>query len=35
MDVHKKRSAIREIKILRKVEHENVMTLYDAIDTPR
>ena len=30
-----KRAAIREIKILLKVNHENVMTLYDAIDTPK
>ena len=32
-DIQRKRSAIREIKILKKMQHENIVTLYDAIDT--
>jgi serine/threonine protein kinase len=32
-DVQRKRSVIREIKILKKMEHANVVKLYDAIDT--
>lgn len=35
VDIQKKRSAIREIKILKKMDHENVVMLYDAIDTQR
>lgn len=35
IDVQRKKSAIREIKIMKKLEHENVVTLYDAIDTAR
>lgn len=34
-DVQRKRSVIREIKILKKMEHDNVVKLYDAIDTQR
>lgn len=35
IDVQKKRSAIREIKILKKMQHPNVVMLHDAIDTQR
>jgi len=35
LDVQRKKSVIREIKILKKIQHENIATLYDAIDTPR
>lgn len=33
IDAQRKRSVIREIKILKKMAHENIVTLFDAIDT--
>jgi serine/threonine protein kinase len=35
LDIQRKKSVIREIKILKKLEHDNIVTLYDAIDTPK
>eukprot|EP00347_Sterkiella_histriomuscorum_P008081 403346444 len=35
IDAQRKRSVIREIKILKKMQHENIVTLFDAIDTQR
>jgi len=35
MDIQRKKSVIKEIKIMKKLEHDNIVTLYDAIDTPR
>lgn len=35
IDGQRKRSVIREIKILKKMAHENIVTLFDAIDTQR
>lgn len=33
IDAQRKRSVIREIKILKKMQHDNIVTLFDAIDT--
>ena len=35
IDDQRKRSVIKEIKLLRKMHHENIVCLYDAIDTQR
>lgn len=35
IDIQRKRSVIREIKILKKLFHENIVQLHDAIDTQR
>lgn len=35
IDAQRKRSVIREIKLLKQLKHENIVTLYDAIDTQR
>jgi len=35
IDGQRKRSVIREIKILKRMKHENIVTLFDAIDTQR
>ena len=35
MDVQRKKSAIREIKILFKLQHPGIVKLYEAIDTAR
>jgi serine/threonine protein kinase len=35
IDDQRKRSVIKEIKLMRKLRHENVVYLYDAIDTQR
>jgi serine/threonine protein kinase len=36
LDVQRKKSVIREIKIMRRLAtHENIVTLYDAVDTQR
>ncbi|CDW78152.1 protein kinase domain containing protein [Stylonychia lemnae] len=35
IDAQRKRSVIREIKILKKMQHDNIVTLFDAIDTQR
>ena len=34
-DVQRKKSVIREIKIMKNMNHENIVTLFDAIETPR
>ncbi len=34
-DDQRKRSVIKEIKLLKKMNHENIVALYDAIDTQR
>jgi serine/threonine protein kinase len=33
IDIQRKRSVIREIKILKRMEHQNIVQLHDAIDT--
>lgn len=35
MEPQRKKSVAREINILRKLQHRNIMRLYDVIDTPR
>ena len=35
IDDQRKRSVIKEIKLMRKMLHENIVQLYDAIDTQR
>lgn len=35
MDVQRKKSALREIKILSRLSHPNVIKLYEAIDTSK
>jgi len=35
VDVQRKRSVVREIKILKLMDHDNIVKLYDAIDTQR
>lgn len=34
-DDQRKRSVIKEIKLLKRMHHENIVALYDAIDTQR
>lgn len=34
-DAQRKKSVIREIKLMKRLTHENIVTLYDAIDTQR
>ena len=34
-EIQRKRTVTREIKILKKLTHPNIATLYDAIDNPR
>ena len=34
-DEQRKRSVIKEIKLLKRMHHENIVALYDAIDTQR
>ena len=34
-DAQRKKSVIREIKLLKRLSHENIVTLYDAVDTQR
>ena len=35
MELQRKKSVIREINALRKLNHSNIMKLYDVIDTPK
>ena len=35
MDIQRKKSAIREIKILTKLQHPNIVKLYEAIDSSK
>lgn len=35
MEVQRKKSAIREIKILNRLKHPNIVKLYEAIDTSK
>ncbi len=35
IDDQRKKSVIKEIKLLKKMHHENIVALYDAIDTQR
>lgn len=35
IDIQRKKSALREIKILSRLNHANVVKLYEAIDTPK
>ncbi len=35
MESQRKKSVIREINALKKLNHENIMKLYDVIDTPK
>ena len=35
LDVQRKKQAIREIKILSKLEHSNIIKLHESIDTPK
>ena len=35
MEVQRKKSALREIKILSKLNHSNIVKLYEAIDTAK
>ena len=35
MEASRKKSVVREINILKKLQHKNIMRLYDVIDTPR
>lgn len=35
MDVQRKKSALREIKILSKLNHPNIVKLYESIDTSK
>jgi len=35
VDATRKKSVIREINALRKLDHPNIMKVYDVIDTPK
>lgn len=35
MEAQRKKSVIREINVLKKLQHPNIMALYDVIDTPK
>lgn len=35
MDVQRKKSALREIRILSKLSHPNIIKLYESIDTSK
>lgn len=35
MEVQRKKSALREIKILNRLKHPNIVKLYEAIDTSK
>lgn len=35
MDVQRRKSAIREVKILHKLSHPTIIKLYEAIDTTK
>ena len=35
MEASRKKSVVREINVLKKLQHKNIMRLYDVIDTPR
>jgi len=35
MDIQRKKSALREIKILSKINHPNIVKLYESIDTSK
>jgi serine/threonine protein kinase len=35
MDIQRKKSALREIKILSKLNHPNIVRLYESIDTSK
>jgi len=35
MDAQRKKSAIREVKILSRLSHANIIKLYEAIDTSK
>ena len=35
MEAQRKKSVIREINVLKKLQHPNIMQLYDVIDTPK
>lgn len=35
MDIQRKKQAIREIRILSRLNHQNVVRLFEAIDTPK
>lgn len=35
MEAQRKKSVIREINALRKLDHKNIMKLYDVIDTQK
>lgn len=35
LDVQRKKQAIREIKILSKLDHPNIVKLHESIDTPK
>jgi len=35
MENSRKKSVIREIQVLKKLEHRNIIALYDVIDTPK
>lgn len=35
MDVQRKKSALREIKILSKLNHQNIVKLYESIDSSK
>ena len=35
MELSRKKSVVREINVLKKLQHKNIMRLYDVIDTPR
>ena len=35
MEAQRKKSVVREINVLKKLQHPNIMQLYDVIDTPK
>ena len=35
MDASRKKGVAREISVLKRLQHKNIMRLYDVIDTPR